>query len=131
MTHLTDDQLLLHAYGEVPEPDLDTHLAACAECRSRFTTLEESRVALEWGQEQRPARSGRRLAWLALPLAAGLGALLLLRQPQTPASEREVWRTHLVGSPTAGYVAGGAAFMSIDSQLTQLEQRSIHEPLRN
>lgn len=135
MSHPNDDQLLLYSYGELPEaerPAVDAHLTACSECRGRFARLEESRVGLDWGLEHRPAGRVHRLVWLALPLAAGIGALLLLRQPtgvQPP--EREAWQSHLVGSPHAGYVAGGAAFMTIDSQLVRLEQGRIRGTPQN
>ena len=135
MTHPTDDQLLLYAYGELPgdaHRDLETHLGACAECRARFAQLERSRVALEWGMEGRSRASSRRMVWLALPIAAGIAMLLLVRHPQgVEPAERPVWQSHLIASPTAGYIAGGAAFMVIDSQLTQLEQGRTHATHRN
>lgn len=129
MSHASDDQLLLLAYGDLDHDGrtaLEAHLGICAECRGRFAQLEEGRAALDWGLERRPAHRGRRLAWLALPLAAAFGALMLTRRT-TPEEKPDFlpWRSHIVASPTAGYVAGGRAFMAIDSQLTLLEQRRL------
>jgi anti-sigma factor RsiW len=130
MTHATDDALLLHAYGELPDEErraLDVHLAACATCRARFGDLEESRVALAWGSDRRPAVAsrGRRLAWIAVPVAAGIAALVLMRRAPEPSGQPPAWHSHLSASPTAGYVTGGATFIAIDSQLTLLEQRTL------
>jgi hypothetical protein len=38
MSHPSEDQLVLHYYGEAPE--LGDHLAGCAECRSRYEVLQ-------------------------------------------------------------------------------------------
>jgi hypothetical protein len=130
MTHATDDELLLHAFGELPDDErraLDVHLASCAGCRERFASLEESRVALAWGSDL-PSRAshGRRLAWLALPLAAGIGGLMLLKTVST-SPQRPAWQPHLVGSPTAGYVTA-TSIIAIDSQLTKLERGNQYGP---
>jgi hypothetical protein len=130
MSHPNDDQLLLYSYAELPADDsaaVEQHLAQCAECRARFTAIEESRVAVELAAPK-PAGSRRRLAWLALPLAAAIGAFIVMRQPAEPApAEKAPWESHLSGSATAGYVAGGAEFHYIDQQLTSLEQGSSRE----
>jgi hypothetical protein len=138
MNHLSDDELLLFAYeeaggqrpgwGQGPEGEgPDDHLRHCAECRARLAAIDESRVAVDWAFARR-RRISPRLAWLALPLAAGIAALFLLaptRQAQRPAP----WHPHVSASPT-GYVAG-AALMSIDSQLTRLESGRTYDMLRN
>ena len=136
MSHPTDDQLTLHAFGELAEGDgtaLNEHLAACQSCRGRFAGIEESRAGLDWGLASSSAKteaSGRRrLAWLALPLAAGLGAFLLWRSSSTASQGgergRQPWQSHVAGSATAGYVTGGNDFVSIDAQLTRLEQEKL------
>jgi len=70
MTHPHEDQLLLLAYGELPEADareLETHLAACVGCRAQLERLERSRVAADWAlAAERP----RRVRWLPVALAA-------------------------------------------------------------
>ncbi len=124
MSHPHEDQLLLHAYGELPGADataVPEHLAACAACRARFRDLAESREAVDWALE-RPVWRRARLAWVALPLAAAVGAVLLWRGTGAPDAGPPAWQTHLTASPAAGYVTGGAAFITIDSQLVRLEQ---------
>src|SRR5262249_52607989 len=37
--HLTDDDLVLHYYGE-DVPRAESHLAACADCQASFTRLQ-------------------------------------------------------------------------------------------
>ena len=107
MTHPHEDQLLLLAYGELPEADareLETHLAACAGCRARLERLERSRVAAE-----RP----RRVRWLPVALAAAamIAAAMVLRpRPAAPPLSLTLPR----------YLAPGLA--PIDSILTRLEQ---------
>ncbi len=128
MSHPHDDQLLLHAYGELPEAQaagVDGHLAACAACRDRFRALAESREAAQWALERPAARRWRRLAWAALPLAAALGGLVLWRGGPAPAPERSSWQPHLTASPTAGYVTD-TSFLSIDSRLARLERGRIY-----
>jgi len=121
MNHPSDDELLLYAYGETDGPE--RHLAECAECRARFTAIEESRALLDMGmQSKRPAR---RLVWLVpLAAAAGVGALLLSIREPAKARASDYWST-LTGSPV-GYVTD-ASLMSIDSQLTRLEQGGSYE----
>ena len=124
MSHINDDQLLLYVYGDLggdARAGTEDHLLGCGECRARLVQLEEASAAVDMGLAHR-ARRVPRVAWLALPLAAGLGALLLLREPEPGVQE---WRPHFVGSATAGYVTGGADFLVIDSLLTRLEQRNL------
>lgn len=43
MTHLTEEQLVLHYYGEANDPAAaDTHLAECAECRSHYAGIQRT-----------------------------------------------------------------------------------------
>ena len=130
MNHISDDQLLLYAYGDVPDterPAVEAHLGECPDCRGRLAGIEEGRVALEWGSEQRSARRSRRLLWLAVPLAAGLGALLLTRGANTSSRPPEIpeWQSHLMASPHAGYLTN--ELIPIDAQLQRLEQGRIHD----
>ena len=130
MNHIHDDQLLLYSYGDVAEgerPALESHLAACPGCRARLVELEERRVAVDWGLSRRPPRRMARLAWLALPLAAGLAALLLTQAGRTSARPPDIpeWQSHLIASPHAGYLTNG--LNSLDSQLTRLERGRIDD----
>ncbi|MEW5982323.1 MAG: hypothetical protein AB1806_08115 [Acidobacteriota bacterium] len=67
MTHLTDDDLVLHFYRETDAPTAAReHLADCDACRARFADLE--RVMLSIHEEAVPERDeayGRRV-WLRL-----------------------------------------------------------------
>jgi hypothetical protein len=126
MTHLDDDTLLLHAGGELDPPraaDVQRHLERCAECRTRFRALAEAGEAAAWALERRPGVGRRRAPWLALPLAAAVGALLLWSRAPAPA--RASWTSTSVASPQAGYVTG-PAFMALDSQLARLERERLY-----
>lgn len=98
MTHLDEDQLILHYYGEMPTPASQAHLDTCEQCRGRYRDLQrvlnvvdgypvpeldaayESRV---WRKIQ-PCLSARRAwfaGWRLLParaLLATAGLALLL-----------------------------------------------------
>jgi hypothetical protein len=39
--HVTEEQLILHYYGEPEGADIDNHLAVCSECRSQYTQLQQ------------------------------------------------------------------------------------------
>jgi len=121
--HPSEDELLLLAYGELPEPrtaELESHLAACAACHGQFAELERGRVAAEWALARAPRRAVR---WAALAVAAAaVLAAVLLTARRSGDEVPSVWPQQLEWSPTAGYIAGGQAVIVIDSQLTRLEQ---------
>jgi len=98
--HLTDDELILHYYGEaVPrrEQDAAVHLEACGLCRSEYARLQhvlgvidENAVAVEpppsfertmWARLEpnlRPARRGW-VSWLLMsPAPLGLAAAVIV-----------------------------------------------------
>ena len=102
MTHLTEDDLVLHYYGELPAPAETRaveHLNACETCRRGFTRLRrvlgavnepavtadvqdgfERRVWARLEPNLRDERRGWR-SWLALapaPLALAAAVLLLV-----------------------------------------------------
>ncbi len=122
MTHPHDDTLLLVAYRELPEGEaaaVEAHLAACDSCHARFAQIERARVATDWALAPRARRAGRWAA-VALVVAAAVAGLLL--------APRGAWRapadgwSRLTRLSPSGYVAGGAAVITIDSLLTRLEQ---------
>jgi anti-sigma factor RsiW len=126
MSHPQEDDLLLLAYGELDDAataDVERHLADCAPCREKFVALERSRIAVDWAAT-RSARGRRAARWAAvtvLAAAAGVAGVLLTARP--PAGERPSgWPRPLEWSTTAGYLAGGPAVITIDAQLTRLEQ---------
>jgi hypothetical protein len=129
MSHPHDDQLLLFAYGELPDADaarVQQHLTTCATCRAHLAGLETPRVALDIALP--PTRS-RRLSvrWVAAGLAAAavLAAVVLTdRAPSRP--ESQSWTPTSHWSATAGYVTGGRTMMEIDAQLTRLEQERYY-----
>ncbi len=127
MSHPNDDQLLLHAYGELPESEgaaMDAHLAACPTCRVQLERLERSRVALDVAT-RRPRRYVARWIGAALAAAAVIAAVLLANS-QSPRTPDRGWQPASVWSATAGYVAGGRALVEIDAQLTRLEQERYY-----
>ena len=112
MNHLTEDTLLLIAYGE---READLHLAHCLDCRARLAAIERARVAVDWAQAPPSRRRAMRWAALVGLAAAAVVALVLLRPlPRTPPLALSVPR-YAVPELTP-----------IDSMLTQLEQERFH-----
>ncbi|HXM38881.1 MAG TPA: zf-HC2 domain-containing protein [Gemmatimonadales bacterium] len=128
MNHPSDDRLLLHAYGELPEPqaaETDAHLAACSTCRAQFERLEHARVALDVAMPRTRQYVARR--WVATGLAAAaVIAAVLLTNSQPPRIPDQRWRPASVWSANAGYLAGGRTMVEIDAQLTRLEQERYY-----
>ena len=128
MSHPTEDQLLLHAYGELPAPhalEIESHVAGCNGCADRLTQLEQGRVALDVALP--PRRHPAALVWGTLALAAAAviaGVVITKGGPSRDPTER--WAPMTTWSTTAGYVTGGKAMMDIDAQLTRLEQERYY-----
>lgn len=129
MTHLHEDQLLLFAYGELPEmeaAEAERHLAGCPACRAQLERIDRARVALDWAAPPQSRRSGRWIA-AALATAALLAAVLLTRPGPNPGTGAErAWPPPSDWSANAGYIAGGAQVLQIDAQLTRLEQERYY-----
>ena len=124
MNHPSEDELLLLAYGELPEPQaatIESHIAACPMCADQLTQLERARVALDVALPQRRRPVVVWAALGALAAAAAVAGLLFTRAPSSDAARRG-WNPTKVWSATAGYVAGGNVMVDIDAQLTRLEQ---------
>jgi hypothetical protein len=125
MNHPTEDELLLLAYHELPEPRemaIESHIAACHVCADQLAQLERARVALD---ASAPDRRPRVVAWIALgalAAAAAIAGVLLIRTVPSHDAVARGWNPTKVWSATAGYVAGGNAVVDIDAQLTRLEQ---------
>lgn len=121
MNHPHEDQLLLLAYGEGHDGQVEAHVANCATCAAAFERFERARVALDWSvpRQRRPVR------WIAAGLAAAalLAAVVLTRDTAQP---RPSWQPPHVWSATAGYIAGGPSVVEIDAQLTRLEQERTY-----
>ena len=124
MNHPTDDELLLLAYGEVPEPrngDIESHVAGCDTCRATLAELERGRVALDVALP--PRRRSARI-WIALAAAAVFAGLVMAR-PGPARDPTARWTPTTTWSATAGYVTD-RAMVDIDAQLTRLEQEKSH-----
>ena len=121
MNHPTEDELLLLAYGELPDPraaEIDSHAAACRTCQEMLAQLERGRVALNVAV---PAGRRKAIVWATLALAAGLAGVLIIKSgPSRDPGVR--WTSTTTWSATAGYVTGGKAMADIDAQLTRLER---------
>jgi hypothetical protein len=100
-THLTEDELILHYYGETERGDdarVESHLASCAECRfanqqlHQVMTLVDSAAPVEapagferiaWARLEPALDSNNRSAWKSIfwfpqwALAGGVAALVL------------------------------------------------------
>ena len=105
--HLTDDDLVLHYYGEMPAPDearAESHLAACGACQSNYTKLQRVMAFVDSAPAVEAEPGFERIAWARLEPA--------IHRP------RRGWLAWFVFSParlafTAGIlVLIGAAFMA-------------------
>jgi hypothetical protein len=41
MQHISEEQLILHYYGEAVDVETENHLAGCSECRGEFRKLQQ------------------------------------------------------------------------------------------
>jgi len=124
MSHPTNDELLLLAYGELPREaaaGIESHVANCVACRGELASLERARVALNVAT---PAK--RAPLWIGLTLAAAAVLAGVVITKSGVRDQAEHWTPTTTWSATAGYVAGGRAMIDIDAQLTRLEQELPH-----
>src|SRR3954462_6697786 len=48
MNHLSEEQIVLHYYGDAEEaPEIERHLAACSECRAEFARVQSTLKQIE------------------------------------------------------------------------------------
>ena len=126
MSHPTEDELLLLAYGELPAPhanEIETHIAACAVCAQQLAQLERGRVALDVAL---PARRRRVIVWGTVALAAAVLAAVTILKSGPSRDPTERWTPTTTWSTTAGYVTGGKAMADIDAKLTRLERERYY-----
>jgi hypothetical protein len=50
MNHLTEEELIAHAYAEGEKDGVEQHLAACAECAKAYTTLRSDLAELKFAE---------------------------------------------------------------------------------
>jgi len=127
MTHPTEDELLLLAYGELPEPQaarVESHLAACSVCGAQLAQLGRGRAALDLAMQ--PRRRHRTIVWTTLGFAAAavIAGVLITRSAAVRDPVKH-WTPTTTWSTTAGYVTG-KAMLDIDDQLTRLEQERYY-----
>lgn len=98
-THVTDDDLILHFYGEAPNeaPRIDGHLANCEACRANWTSLTRTLQMVDSAEVPEAPEGFERVIWAKvreqLPPAAAAA-------PARPAFLS--WR---VWAPVAGLAA--------------------------
>lgn len=67
MNHLSEEQIVLHYYGDAEEAtEVERHLAACAECRAEFTRVQSTLKQIEPLEVPEPPASFEEKTWLNL-----------------------------------------------------------------
>ncbi|MGC2741767.1 MAG: hypothetical protein WA672_01165 [Candidatus Angelobacter sp.] len=67
MNHLSEEQIVLHYYGDAEEAaDIERHLAACAECGAEFARVQSTLQQIEPLEVPEPPASFEEKAWLNL-----------------------------------------------------------------
>ena len=70
--HLTDDDLILHFYGEGPretESDVNEHLAACAECQAQWDEITATLRLVDAARVPEPAADFEAAMWARVQAA--------------------------------------------------------------
>ena len=87
MNHLSEEQIVLHYYGDAEEAaEVERHLAACPECRSEFTRVQSTLKQIEPLKVPEPAPGFEEKTWLNLRdrLPEKGGFLRRLFRPSAP-----------------------------------------------
>src|SRR5262249_59323167 len=96
--HLTDDDLVLHYYGE-DVPRAESHLAACADCQASFTRLQRVMAFIDSAPAVEAPDGFERIAWARLEPALG--------------APRRGWLSWFVLSPARlAFAAGGPVLLA-------------------
>jgi hypothetical protein len=67
MKHLSEEQIVLHYYGDADETaDVERHLAACAECRAEFARVQSMLRQIEPLEVPEPEANFEEKTWLNL-----------------------------------------------------------------
>jgi hypothetical protein len=101
--HLTDEQLILHFYGESDDTEAsDTHLASCGACREELGRLQRTLSVLDrvdpFSPEEAPGPAFEREVWARL-------------EPQLAGTQRSWLPSWL--TPRAWLLAGGIAVLLV------------------
>jgi hypothetical protein len=86
MNHLSEEQIVLHYYGDADETaDVERHLAACTECRAEFARVQSMLRQIEPLEVPEPDANFEEKTWLNLRdrLPGKGGFLRKLFSPQT------------------------------------------------
>lgn len=101
MTHCSNEQLILHMYGEAQDPEVETHLGSCVECSAQLDALRRELAILDSAEIPEPppfyeAQVWNRLQWRMkrdqpvrrwIPLSVAAGFLVAV------IAGTVVWRT--------------------------------------
>jgi hypothetical protein len=107
MNHLSEEQIVLHYYGDADrEPEVERHLAECAECRAEFARVESMLRQIEPIEVPEPAANFEEKTWLNLRdrLPEKAGFFRKLFGPQQKWALAGVMALLLVGAFLAGRV---------------------------
>lgn len=67
MNHLSEEQIVLHYYGDAEEAtEVELHLAACADCRAEFARVQATLKQIEPLEVPEPPASFEEKTWLNL-----------------------------------------------------------------
>src|SRR5258708_14353818 len=92
MNHLSEEQIVLHYYGDADEiTEIERHRAGCAECRGEFARVQSMLQQIEPLEVPEPAASFEEKTWLNLRdrLPEKGGFLRKLFSPQTRGSQQK------------------------------------------
>ena len=77
MNHLSEEQIVLHYYGDAEEAsEIESHLTACSECRTEFARVQSMLKQIEPVEVPEPPASFEEKTWLnlhdRLPIKGGI-----------------------------------------------------------
>ena len=65
MNHLSEEQIVLHYYGDAEEAaEVERHLAACADCRAEFARVQFTLQQIEPLEVPEPPANFEEKTWL-------------------------------------------------------------------
>src|SRR5262245_55458194 len=87
MKHLSEEQIVLHYYGDAETPlEIEQHLAGCGECQAEFARVQSMLRQIEPLEVPEPAASFEEKTWLnirdRLPEKGGFLRRFLAPQPK-------------------------------------------------
>lgn len=99
MNHLTDEDLVLHFYGEAPAEAerVDAHLHECTDCRTNWTQLQRTLEMVDHAEVEEAPAGFERVMW------ARLQPHIEIKTSQT--SAKVSWWSPRVWAPIAGLAA--------------------------